>query len=271
MLPVASGHWSLLPPVILSDGRQALAVVVLVPARNKLFAMARHPSGTQELLVLDNPTSAQTVFHLASSTFTVGSGSWQHFPAPAGVTQVQGFACSQNGMVYVAADGRRYLIESPGGAWIALPVLPDQYWARTASGFEVRSLSADSGTVGPKGMMADARGNLYVNRQVNGTSTFYKYVPARSGRSGYYRMLPPVPQPGSAEGVAHDFGGYLYVRLAVEGGADSVLFADVDTPVRTLSYQALPSLPSAYGTVDAIGSVGAPETTLTRYRPIFVQ
>jgi hypothetical protein len=270
MLPVGSSEWSLLPPVLLSNGQQAIGVRVLGPARAKLFAMARTPSGRQELLVLDNPGASQTVFHPVAGTFTISPGGWRQVSHPATVTEVEGVAVSQNGMVYVMADARRYLIDTSGN-WTLLPSLPFNYWARTANGFEMRSLASDSGVVDPKGMTADARGNLYVNRQVNGYSTFYKYIPARSGRTGYYRILPPVPQPGSSEGVAHDFGGYLYVRLTVAGGPDSVLFSDVDTPGRTINYQPLPTLPSAYGKVDAIGSVGIPETTLTHYRPIFVQ
>lgn len=270
MLPAGSSQWSLLPPVVLRSGSQAVGIRQLVSTPNKLYALARNPAGEHEIFFLNDPASAQTTYDPVAGRFTVSPGRWQPVPLPAGLTQGQDIAESQNGLLYLQADGQRYQSQ-PDGSWTALPELPETYWAPGPSGFEVHTLSVDGGSIQPRGMMADPHGNLYVNRQVNDYSTFYKYVPASEGRTGYYRMLPPFSQRGRADDVTHDFGGYLYVRLAVESAADTVLYGDVDTPGRTLSYQALPALPSSYGTVDAIGSVGSPAPTVTRFRPIYIQ
>jgi hypothetical protein len=269
MLAPNSANWSLLPPLLMSDGLQSSRLKQLAATGSQLFALAQASSGRLELRMLQHPERTQTTFDPASGLFVAGSGSWQSVTLPPSVSTLMDIAPANEGRIYLAASNQIYLVD--GGNCQAIPAPPGKYWAATSSGFEVRELAVTGGAIAPKGIIADSRGNLYLNRQVNGLSTFYKYVPGATGKPGYFRMLPPISRPGSAEGVAHDFAGYLYVRLCVPGAPDQVLFGDVDTPGRTLNYQTLPSLPSVFGKIESIGPSGAPDTSQPRYRPIYVQ
>lgn len=270
MLAPGASHWSLLPPLLLSGNQQAQTVRQLLATKDRLYCLAQLDGGNPELLQLVDPASAQTLRDPISGHFTVGGAHWEPVSLPPGLSSAGAVAASDRGQIYIAGPNHRiYLGDS--GHWTPLPSVPSKYWAPTATGFEVRDLNQTPGNDLPKGMITDPLGNLYLNRQVNNFSTFFKYVPGESGQEGYFRMLAPFAQPGSAEGVAHDFGGYLYARICIAGVPDQIVYGDVDTPGRTANYQTLPAIPSSLGKVDAIGPVGVPGTSIPHFRPIFTQ